>query len=187
MLCPGTSLEKPSMIADLSNRIKVKISGADRPTEREQNLSERRQTLKYNQLFHSLLICLHVSFQPVSIHSVLLKFTFYPFHTYTVAMLTLVSSETDNKTHVEHHDNSKVAQILHLIYKLVTTSTLFYCCLGHTGILFWKCKQSQSIFIIIFILFMVFLPAAYLKMPFLNQVKHIYIYLQSTQNLQEHK
>lgn len=109
MLCPGTSLEKPSMIADLSNRIKVKISGADRPTERDQNLSERRQILKYNQLFSSLLICLHVSFWPASITSVL--------HTQIHFLSTShLHSDRVDKTRAEHHDNCQAAWILHFIY-----------------------------------------------------------------------
>jgi len=40
MLCPVTSLEKPSMIADLSNHVKVKISGPDRAKERAEHIRE---------------------------------------------------------------------------------------------------------------------------------------------------
>lgn len=46
MLRPVTSLEKPSMIADLSNCVKVKISGADRPTERAEHLREESDSFK---------------------------------------------------------------------------------------------------------------------------------------------
>lgn len=77
------------------------------------NITSHSLLYSYAYMSHSGLILFLLSY--------ILKFTFYPLHTYTVTVLTFVFSATDNETRTERHDNSKAAQILY--FKLVYTLT----------------------------------------------------------------